>query len=84
MRAAWFEKDKSPAGMVWVPGASSWFLAMPGLDGLPVVTLAPYWIDKFEVTNREYQLRGVLNNDLLNFLNTGIAAATAIARVVAW
>jgi formylglycine-generating enzyme required for sulfatase activity/dienelactone hydrolase len=52
---ALFEKDKSPAGMVWVPGASSWFLAMPGLDGLPVVTLAPYWIDKFEVTNREFK-----------------------------
>ncbi len=28
--------------------------------------------------------RGVLNNDVLNFLNTGIAAATAIALVVAW
>jgi formylglycine-generating enzyme required for sulfatase activity len=52
---ALFEKDKSPAGMVWVPGASSSFLGMPGLDGLPVVTLAPYWIDKFEVTNREFK-----------------------------
>ena len=28
--------------------------------------------------------RGILNNDVLNFLNTGIAAATAIALVVAW
>jgi len=49
-----FEKDKSPPGMVWVPG-DTFSLDMPGLDGLPGVTVASYWIDKFEVTNREFK-----------------------------
>src|SRR5215467_8539562 len=51
---ALFERDKLPPGMVWVPGDTV-SVSMPGLDGLPEVTLAPYWIDKFEVTNREFK-----------------------------
>ena len=49
-----FEKDKTPPGMVWVPGGS-FNIDMPELDGLPEVTVAPYWIDKFEVTNRDFK-----------------------------
>ncbi len=49
-----FEKDKTPYGMVWVAG-DTFSLSMPGMFGLPEVTLASYWIDKFEVTNREFK-----------------------------
>jgi formylglycine-generating enzyme required for sulfatase activity/DNA-binding winged helix-turn-helix (wHTH) protein len=51
---ALFEKNKTPSGMVWVAG-DTFSLSMPGMDGLPEVTLASYWIDKFEVTNREFK-----------------------------
>ncbi len=51
---ALFEKNKTPSGMVWVAG-DTFSLSMPGLDGLLEVTLASYWIDKFEVTNREFK-----------------------------
>jgi serine/threonine protein kinase/formylglycine-generating enzyme required for sulfatase activity/cephalosporin-C deacetylase-like acetyl esterase len=54
MSFALFEKDKTPSGMVWVAGGN-FSLWMPGLDGLPELTLEPYWIDKFEVTNREFK-----------------------------
>ena len=49
-----FQKDKTPPGMVWVE-AGSYSVWLPGLDGLPQVTLDPYWIDKFEVTNRDFK-----------------------------
>jgi len=49
-----FEKDKTPPGMVWVPGGS-FGIEIPELDGLPEVTAGPYWIDKFEVTNRDFK-----------------------------
>ena len=49
-----FERDKAPPGMVWVPGGT-FHIDMPELDGLPQVTAASYWIDKFEVTNREFK-----------------------------
>ena len=49
-----FERDKAPPGMVWVPGGT-FSPEMPGFDGLPLVTVASFWIDKFEVTNREFK-----------------------------
>ena len=49
-----FENGKTPPGMVWVEGGT-FSLWIPGLDGLPTVTLDPYWIDKFEVTNRDFK-----------------------------
>ncbi len=54
MSFALFEKDKAPSGMVWVEGGN-FSLWMPGLEGVPEVTLGPYWIDKFEVTNRDFK-----------------------------
>jgi eukaryotic-like serine/threonine-protein kinase len=48
------EKGKSSFGMVWVEGGN-FTIWMPGLEGLPEVTLEPYWIDKFEVTNRDFK-----------------------------
>ncbi len=49
-----FERDKAPPGMVWVPGGT-FHIDMPELDGLPDVTVPSYWIDKFEVTNRDFK-----------------------------
>ncbi len=54
MSFALFEKDKTPSGMVWVEGGN-FSLWMPGLEGLPERALGPYWIDKFEVTNRDFK-----------------------------
>jgi formylglycine-generating enzyme required for sulfatase activity/dienelactone hydrolase len=51
---ALFEKGKAPSGMAWVEGGT-FSLWMPGLDGLPELALQPYWIDKFEVTNRDFK-----------------------------
>jgi eukaryotic-like serine/threonine-protein kinase len=53
MSFALIEKGKVPSGMVWVEGGT-FALWLPGLDGVPQVTLEPYWIDKFEVTNRDF------------------------------
>jgi formylglycine-generating enzyme required for sulfatase activity len=48
--------EQVPAGMVRVPAASEPFgLFIPGLDHLPQVKLADYWIDRTEVTNREFK-----------------------------
>jgi eukaryotic-like serine/threonine-protein kinase len=49
-----FEKGKAPPGMVWVPGGN-FSLWMPGLDSMPEVHLDSYWVDKFEVTNRDFK-----------------------------
>ncbi len=46
--------SEAPAGMVSVPGGE-FTLAIPGFDALPAVTISDYWIDKYEVTNREYK-----------------------------
>jgi eukaryotic-like serine/threonine-protein kinase len=54
MSFALVEKGKAPSGMVWVEGGA-FSIWMPGLEGLPEVTLEPYWIDKFEVTNRDFK-----------------------------
>jgi serine/threonine protein kinase len=44
-----FREDEIPQGMVWVPGGRAEFGA-----GDPVA-LDGFWIDKYEVTNREYK-----------------------------
>jgi eukaryotic-like serine/threonine-protein kinase len=54
MTFALVEKGKAPPGMVWVEGGA-FSIWMPGLEDLPEVTLEPYWIDKFEVTNRDFK-----------------------------
>lgn len=47
---------KAPAGMVRVVSSGEPFqLFIPGLDHLPPVNLPDYWIDRREVTNRDYQ-----------------------------
>ena len=46
--------DTAPPGMLYVQGGSS-SLAVTGLDSLPAVSLADYWIDKFEVNNRQFR-----------------------------
>ena len=43
------------AGMVFVPATSQYLLRIPGLDHLPAVSLADFWIDRHEVTNREFK-----------------------------
>ena len=49
-----FTKESSVPGMVYVPGGS-FSLDMAGFDRNPEIDLEGYWIDKFEVTNREYK-----------------------------
>jgi eukaryotic-like serine/threonine-protein kinase len=44
----------APPGMVLIPGGE-FSLAIPGFDAMPAVSLADYWIDKYEVTNRDYK-----------------------------
>ncbi len=44
----------APSGMVPVAGGNIG-LAIPGLDHLPEMPLADYWIDQHEVTNEEYR-----------------------------
>jgi eukaryotic-like serine/threonine-protein kinase len=47
---------QAPAGMVRVVSSGEPFqLYIPGLDHLPRVNLPDYWIDRREVTNRDYQ-----------------------------
>ena len=47
---------RAPAGMVRVVSSGQSFrLFIPGLDHLPPVTLPDYWIDRREVTNREFK-----------------------------
>ncbi|MBW1885443.1 MAG: protein kinase, partial [Deltaproteobacteria bacterium] len=45
-----------PEGMVLVPGGfftGAWGLELP--EGLPAVQLGDYWLDRYEVSNREFQ-----------------------------
>lgn len=50
------EPGRVPPRMVRVsPTHYSSELAIPGYDEKPGLTLADYWIDKYEVTNREYK-----------------------------
>jgi serine/threonine protein kinase/formylglycine-generating enzyme required for sulfatase activity/cephalosporin-C deacetylase-like acetyl esterase len=52
----WSLEDEaaSPSGMVRVPGGS-WYPRISGLDHLPEVELPDFWIDRHEVTNRDFQ-----------------------------
>ena len=43
------EKDKAPKGMVRVPGGTHEY------RGLPPVELRDFWLDRYEVTNRQYE-----------------------------
>ena len=51
-----FPSEQVPAGMVRISSASPGFrVSIPGLEHLPEVNLPDYWIDRHEVTNREYK-----------------------------
>ena len=53
---------KAPVGMVRVsPGNAPVALDIPGFEHLPKARLEDYWLDRYEVTNRQYQ----------QFVNTG-------------
>ena len=50
------QPPRVPEGMVFVSASSQPFqMFIPGLDHLPSVKLQDFWIDKFEVTNRQYK-----------------------------
>jgi eukaryotic-like serine/threonine-protein kinase len=50
------ESSKIPAGMVRVsPQKYPKTLFIPGFEGMPELTLPDYWIDQYEVTNRQYK-----------------------------
>jgi eukaryotic-like serine/threonine-protein kinase len=51
-----FPQGQAPPGMVRVLSHGQPFkIFIPGLDHLPAVTLSDYWIDRHEVTNREFK-----------------------------
>ncbi len=51
-----FPASQIPAGMVRIVSAGQPFKALiPGLEDLSEVTLADYWIDRHEVTNRAFK-----------------------------
>jgi eukaryotic-like serine/threonine-protein kinase len=51
------ESGTVPAGMVQVsPPEKYWKeLTIPGYEAVPVIDLGDFWIDRYEVTNREYK-----------------------------
>jgi eukaryotic-like serine/threonine-protein kinase len=50
------ETGKIPAGMVRVSSAKySKTLYIPGYEGMPELELKDYWIDQYEVTNRQFK-----------------------------
>ncbi len=50
------EVSKAPAGMVRVsPKNYPKTLFIPGFEGMPELELPDYWIDRYEVTNRQYK-----------------------------
>ena len=51
------EAGKIPAGMVKVTTPKNYVrdLIIPGYEGLPVVELKDFWIDQYEVTNRQFK-----------------------------
>jgi formylglycine-generating enzyme required for sulfatase activity/dienelactone hydrolase len=50
------EATKIPAGMVRVaPGKYPKTLFIPGYEGMPELALNDYWIDQYEVTNRQFK-----------------------------
>jgi eukaryotic-like serine/threonine-protein kinase len=48
------KKGSLPEGMVRVPGGENTLL-IPGLDHLPPIVLEDYFIDKYEVTNKQFK-----------------------------
>jgi serine/threonine protein kinase/formylglycine-generating enzyme required for sulfatase activity/cephalosporin-C deacetylase-like acetyl esterase len=58
-----YEEAKAPAGMVRVELATSAapegtpvnLFGLPGFESLPPVVLKDYWIDKYEVTNKQFK-----------------------------
>ena len=56
-RLALDESGKVPAGMVKVstPARYPKELFIPGYEGLPEIELGDYWIDQYEVTNRQFK-----------------------------
>jgi eukaryotic-like serine/threonine-protein kinase len=49
------KQEAVPPGMVYVTGARSFSLDIPNLGQLPDVSLQDYWIDRNEVTNRQFK-----------------------------
>jgi serine/threonine protein kinase/formylglycine-generating enzyme required for sulfatase activity/dienelactone hydrolase len=50
------EVDKIPSGMVRVePAKYSRTLFIPGYEGMPELPLKDYWIDQYEVTNKQFK-----------------------------
>jgi predicted esterase len=50
------ESGKIPSGMVRVsPGKYPRTLFIPGYEGMPELPLKDYWIDQYEVTNRQFK-----------------------------
>lgn len=47
--------DRVPAGMVHASPRGPQLLSIAGLEHVPAFELADYWIDRHEVTNREYK-----------------------------
>jgi predicted esterase len=51
------ESGKTPAGMVRVaPEKYPRTLFIPGYEGMPELPLKDYWIDQYEVTNRQFKV----------------------------
>ena len=51
------ESGKTPSGMVRVsPEKYSNTLFIPGYEGIPELPLKDYWIDQYEVTNRQFKV----------------------------
>ena len=48
--------SEAPPGMVWVPGGKFWMGSQEFPDALPehLVSVAGYWLDEHEVTNRQF------------------------------
>ncbi len=56
LRFILFPENTVPAGMVRIASLSQVFrVSIPGLEHLPEVNLPDYWIDRHEVTNREFK-----------------------------
>jgi len=51
------ESNKAPAGMVRVSLPEKYWkeLTIPGYEAVPTIELGDFWIDRYEVTNREYR-----------------------------
>jgi dienelactone hydrolase len=49
------EEGKVPPDMIRVPDSASFSLDIPGYGDLPEVAIPSYWIDKYEVTNKQFK-----------------------------